>query len=253
MESPEDIVEYDGNGHKLLRVRDRRDYRAQMNALLELDPATTTVVTVDAQRDYLDLDIASCPATPSEADRVVRATEALLEVTRPAGIPVIHAYVVKTQAEFDAGVYGGPYTRTSTQNRLSQNAWRGVREIPDRLEGSPQSEVYPTFVADGDLHVDTKRTNDACFQTHLPLLLERVTRARAVLLTGVNTDTCVYATAFSLSNLGHKVVVVEDCVASTRGVDHHVMALELMSRSFCWVLSVDEVRTRLTGAVATTA
>jgi biuret amidohydrolase len=253
METPTDIVEFDGSGHKLIRVRDRSDYRARMNALLTLDPGTTTVVTVDAQRDYLDLEVASCPATPSEAARVVRGTEALLAMTRPASIPVIHGYVVKTQAEFDAGVYGSPYSRTSTENRLSQNAWTGVREIPDRLAGTPQAEVYPTFVADGDFHVDSKRTNDACFQTHLPLLLERVTHAKTVLLAGVNTDSCVFSTAYSLSNLGYRVVVIEDCVASTRGVDHHVMALELMSRSFCWVMTVDEVREKLRGTLASAA
>jgi nicotinamidase-related amidase len=69
--------------------------------------------------------------------------------------------------------------------------------------------------------------------------------AKTVLLIGVNTDSCVYATAFTLANLGYQVVVVEDAVASTRGVDHHLLALELMQRSFCWVMSVDEVEKKL--------
>ena len=101
----------------------------------------------------------------------------------------------------------------STEHKLSQNVWKGVREIPDRLVGTPQAEVYPSLVAESDLHVDTKRTNDACFQTHLPLLLERVMHAKTVLLIGVNTDSCVYATAFTLANLGYQVVVVEDAVS----------------------------------------
>lgn len=243
-ETADDLVTYEGDT-KLIRVRDRRAYRDQMNGLLELVPGATTVVTVDMQRDYLDLEVASCPATPSEAARVIAGGERLLDVARSHGVPVIHSYVVKTQHEFEAGVYGNPYSRMSTEHKLSQNAWKGVREIPDRLAGTPQAEVYPTMVAPTDLHVDTKRTNDACFQTHLPLLLERVTHARTVLLGGINTDSCVYATAFTLANLGYQVVVVEDAAASTRGVDHHLMALELMQRTFCWVMTVDEVEKKL--------
>lgn len=243
-ETADDLVTYEGDT-KLIRVRDRRAYRDQMNGLLDLVPGATTVVTVDMQRDYLDLEVASCPATPSEAARVIAGAGRLLDVARSHGVPVIHSYVVKTQNEFDAGVYGNPYSRMSTEHKLSQNAWKGVREIPDRLAGTPQAEVYPTMVAPTDLHVDTKRTNDACFQTHLPLLLERVTQARTVLLGGINTDSCVYATAFTLANLGYQVVVVEDAAASTRGVDHHLMALELMQRTFCWVMTVDEVEKKL--------
>lgn len=244
MEIAEQLITYEGDS-KLIRIKDRRAYRDQMNGLLELHPGSTTVVTVDMQRDYLDLEVASCPATPTEAARVVAGAERLLELTRSWDLPVIHSYVVKTQHEFDAGVYGNPYSRISTQHKLSQNVWKGVREIPDRLAGTPQAEVVPTLVAPTDLHVTTKRTNDACFQTHLPLLLERVTRARTVLLAGVNTDSCVYATAFTLANLGYQVVVVEDAVGSTRGVDNHLMALELMQRTFCWVMSVDEVEKKL--------
>lgn len=243
-ETADDLVTYEGDT-KLIRVRDRRAYRDQMNGLLDLVPGATTVVTVDMQRDYLDLEVASCPATPSEAARVVAGAERLLGIARSHDVPVIHSYVVKTQHEFEAGVYGNPYSRMSTEHKLSQNAWKGVREIPDRLAGTPQAEVYPTLVAPTDLHVDTKRTNDACFQTHLPLLLERVTRARTVLLGGINTDSCVYATAFTLANLGYQVIVVEDAVASTRGLDNHLMALELMQRSFCWVMTVDEVEKKL--------
>jgi len=243
-ETAEDLVTYEGDS-KFIKVRNRQAYRDQMNGLLELIPGATTVVTVDMQRDFLDLEVASCPATPSEAARVIAGAERLLEVARAHGVPVIHGYVVKTQQEFDSGVYGNPYSRMSTEHRLSQNAWKGVREIPDRLAGTPQAEVYPTLVAEGDFHVDTKRTNDACFQTHLPLILERVTHARTVLLAGVNTDSCVYATAFTLANLGYQVVLVEDAAASTRGVDHHLMAVELMQRTFCWVMTVDEVQKKL--------
>jgi len=64
-------------------------------------------------------------------------------------------------------------------------------------------------------------------------------------LAGVNTDTCVYSTAFGASNRGYQTVVISDCVASMRGKDHHWMALELMARSIAWVLSVEELKAKL--------
>ena len=70
-------------------------------------------------------------------------------------------------------------------------------------------------------------------------------RADAVILCGINTDTCVYSTAFSTSNRGYKTVVVSDCVASMRGKDNHWMALRLMSRSIAWVLTVEELKEKL--------
>ena len=55
--------------------------------------------------------------------------------------------------------------------------------------------------------------------------------------------------AFSASNRGYKTIVIADCVASMRGKDHHWMALELMSRSIAWVLTVEQFKEKVRGAV----
>jgi nicotinamidase-related amidase len=46
-------------------------------------------------------------------------------------------------------------------------------------------------------------------------------------------------------NRGYQVVLAPDRTASMRGADQHRMALELMSRSIGWVLTVDEIVDRL--------
>jgi nicotinamidase-related amidase len=69
-------------------------------------------------------------------------------------------------------------------------------------------------------------------------------------VTGINTDTCVYATTFAASNRGYQPVVISDCVASMRGLDHHWMALELMARSIAWVLTVEEFKAKVQAAKA---
>jgi nicotinamidase-related amidase len=101
------------------------------------------------------------------------------------------------------------------------------------------------LVVPGDTHVVTKKSLDGFLDTDLDFVLRRVYGAETVILAGINTDTCVYSTAFSASNRGYQTVVISDCVASMRGKDHHWMALELMARSIAWVLTLEELRAKL--------
>lgn len=228
-----------------IEIADRNEYKARMNALLELDPQRTVVLTIDMQRDYLDLEIASNPVAAQDADRVLRHAQRLLESARRVGVPVIHVYTTRRPFELQGGLSGTVYGRVGRLNSLSQNAQAGIRRIPDRLEGSPQAQVPAVLVAPTDIHIPSKKTMDGFLGTELDLLLQRATNADAVVLGGINTDSCVLSTAFSAANRGYKTVVVSDCVASTRGTDHHRMALELMSRSFAWVLTAEQVMDRL--------
>jgi nicotinamidase-related amidase len=217
-----------------------------MNELLRVDPARTVVLTVDMQRDYLDPEVASAPVALDEAERVMKHARDLLDFARGRGLPVVHVYVNRRRAESERGLEtAGETFRIGREHGLSQNAQRGVRTIPDRREGSPQAEVPAILVAPDDVHVTTKKSLDGFLGTDLDFLLSRVYRAETVVLTGINTDTCVYSTAFSASNRGFRTVVISDCVASMRGRDHHWMALELMARSIAWVLTVAEFKAKL--------
>ncbi|MGH7391283.1 MAG: cysteine hydrolase family protein [Candidatus Rokuibacteriota bacterium] len=222
-------------------------YSERVKTVLTLDPRRTVVLTVDMQRDYLDLEVASAPVAADEAERVLKHARDLLDFARGEGLPVVHVYVKRRPVEWEHRVLAGRIFELSLEHGLSQNAQAGVRQIPDRQEGSPQCEVPAILVAPEDVHVTTKKSLDGFLGTDLDFLLRRVYQADAVIVTGINTDTCVYSTSFSASNHGYKTVVVSDCVASMRGKDNHRMALELMSRSIAWVLSVDEVKARLSG------
>ena len=89
---------------------------------------------------------------------------------------------------------------------------------------------------------------DSFLGTDLETLVARTFKAETVVITGINTDTCVYSTAFSAQNRGYQPIVISDCVASMRGLDHHWMALELMSRSIAWVMTVDEFKAKVQAA-----
>ena len=226
---------------------DPQRFEERMNELLQVDPGSTAVLTVDMQRDYLDLEIASSPVLESEAERVLRSTRDLLTFARGLGVPVVHAYSTRRPEEITGNLeFGGVrYLLDSKADGLSQNPLAGPKPV-DRLMGSPNCEVHPDLVEPGDLHVPTKKTFDSYLYSDLDLVLGRLLRPRTVILVGINTDSCVYSTAFSTANRGYAPVVVRDCTASMRGIDRHEMALTLMSRSIAWVVTLEELKAKLT-------
>ncbi|MHB8773019.1 MAG: cysteine hydrolase family protein [Syntrophales bacterium] len=223
-----------------VEISDRSEYRHRMNELLTIDKRRTVIVTVDMQNDYLDMQLATAPVAPEEAARVIAGTQRLLEFARSEAIPVIHAYVKRRPVEVERGFESHPLVSISQRARCSQNAQAEARRGPDRVEGTPQAELPALLVGPGDVHVTTKRVMDSFHGTDLDTLVGRVFKAETVVLTGINTDTCVMATTFAAGNRGYRPVVISDCVASMRGRDQHWMALEIISRSIAWVLTVDE-------------
>lgn len=224
-----------------VEITDRSEYQSRMNELLRIDPARTVVLTIDMQNDYLDAKRGTAPLSTGEAQRVVGNTRRLLDYARSHHLPVVHAYVKRRPVEAARGLGICAYVDASQRARLSGNAQAAARTAPDRMEGTPQAELPAELVEPGDVHVTTKRFMDAFHGTDLDTLLGRVYKAETVVLTGINTDTCVYATTFGASNRGYQPVVISDCVASMRGLDNHRMALELMARSIAWVLTFDEL------------
>ena len=223
-----------------VEILDRSEYKRRMYELFQLDKRSTVIVTVDMQNDYLDMQLATAPVAPAEAERVIRNTKRLLDFARSEGIPVIHVYVKRRLIEVEHGFESHPMVSLSQRARVSQNVQAEARRGPDRIEGTPQAELPTQLVAPGDVHVTTKRVMDSFHGTDLDTILARVFKAETVVLAGINTDTCVMATAFAAGNRGYKPVVISDCVASMRGIDQHWMALEIMSRSIAWVMTVDE-------------
>lgn len=229
----------------MFEIQDRSDYKRAMNDLLKIDPRTTAIVTVDLQNDYLDPEIGTAPCSSDQCARVVSHSRKLHDFARGHGIPVIHAYVKRRPLDSEPRFGICAYVDMSNRAGISQNARHVLRVAPDRVEGTPQAELPDGLAAPGDVHVTTKRVMDSFHNTDLDMLLTRVFKTQTVVITGINTDTCVYATTFAASNRGYQPIVISDCVASHRGLDHHRMALELMSRSIAWVLTVEEFQAKV--------
>lgn len=226
-----------------MELADRSQYKERMKQALRVDVTRTAALTVDMQREYLDETVGESVVLPDEADRVLTSAKRYLDLCRDLGIPVVHAYVVRRPEELAAGFHTGglAYTMTAHEIGASQLPHRPPRTGPDRVEGSPVAQVPEILTAPGDIHVTSKKSLDSFAHTDLDFLLRRILDVRYLLISGVNTDTCVYSTTFTAANLGYAPIVVADCTTSMRGKDSHQMALELMARSIAWVLTLDEL------------
>lgn len=233
--------------NRQMDVVDRSDFKAAMNRRLALALSRTVVLTIDLQREYLDESVGQSVVETEEAERVLQANERLLGTARARGIPVVHAYVERSRHEHEAGFHSGglAYLGAAHEGGISQMPHRPPRSRLDRPEGAFESQVPTRLVAPSDIHVTDKKSLDSFAHTELGFLFSRILRPEFVIITGINTDTCVHSTTFTVANLGYSPVVVADCVASMRGRDSHEMALELMSRSIAWVLTLEEVLERL--------
>jgi nicotinamidase-related amidase len=215
-----------------------------MNEALRIDPRRAVVLTIDMQRTYLDAEVGTKVLPANEAEAVLASATRLLERCRALRVPVIHAYVNRRLVEVAArqGV-----SRFTTASRAVDAASRNDdADRADRLDGSPEAELPASLVRDGDIHIRSKKTTDSYFGTDLALLLEQTLRPATVILLGINTETCVYATAFGTKVRGYQPVVASDCVGSHRGTDNSWMALELMARTIAWVMPSSQIVAKLT-------
>lgn len=200
----------------------------------EMDAPRPAVVAIDLHRGHLDPDVATMPLEPARAQRVVDENRRFLQACRKAQIPVIH--VVTTYRDV-AEIRMNPFWRTRAHD---PNSTRGKVE-EHNLMGSPGCEIIPDLWDPSyDLTVTTKKRYDGFVATDLEFLL-RSHDVNLVMVTGVNTNSCVLATAISACNRDFAVVVVEDCVDSMDGQDLHSASLACLRAAFAWVASSQAV------------
>ncbi len=190
------------------------------------------IVAIDLHRGHLDMAVATMPLAAEAAARVVAANERFLNKARAAGIPVFHCVATYRDAE---------------EIRLNP-AWRHRGEDPNNprkhvlshnIKGMPGCEVMPTLLDQRDLIIDAKKRYDCFTATDLDLSL-RAHGVDTVLITGVNTSSCVIATATAACCRDFAVVVVSDCVDTMDGGDMHDAALKIIGRAFGQVMTGDE-------------
>lgn len=228
---------------KQIQIVDRSDMVLKLKQNLVIDPAKTAFIAIDMHRGHLDPAVATMPASAEDCRRVVSSTQRLFEFGRTLHIPVIHVILIHREipglgSEAMQNAFWKAVQNTlSEENRLSPGRKSTTRF--HNLEGSVGTEIIPELKAETDYVINNKKRLDCFFGTDLEILL-RTLGVDTVVLTGINTNTCVMNTAFSAFNRDFRVVVISDCVASMYGDDLHVLGLENVQRCLGYVLSVAE-------------
>jgi nicotinamidase-related amidase len=226
-----------------VQIVDRSSLVAGLYRELRLAPAETAVVTIDMHRGHLDMDVATMPTKPEDAERVIANARAALDFSRSQKIPVIHVVLVYRRIPgigsegMVSPFWKGLHAAQAETDRLTPGRRSTVRE--HNVEGSPGTEIIPVLYRAGDYVINNKKRLDCFYGTDLRQLLEAL-KAKYVVLMGINTNTCVLNTAFSAFNFDYGVVVLSDCVASMYGDDLHVLGLENVSRCLGWVITNEE-------------
>ncbi|MDB5641415.1 MAG: hypothetical protein JWN07_732 [Hyphomicrobiales bacterium] len=196
---------------------------------LGLDVIRPAIVAIDCHRGHLDPAVATMPAAPDTAARLVAANKAFFDAARPLGVPVIH--LVTTYRDVEE-IRANPFWRTRAED---PNATR-KNVLRHNLAGSPGCTIMPGLHQPGDMIVDTKKRSD-CFEgTDLDITL-RTHGVNTLLITGINTNSCVLATACAANVRDYAVIVIEDCVDTMDTPEHHAAALLCLRTAFGHVLS----------------
>jgi biuret amidohydrolase len=189
------------------------------------------VVTVDLHRGHLDPSVATIPLTAEASQAVVAANRAFLARARRREVPVVH---VITSYRADDEILANPFWRAIAGSHPTRG-----RQAGHNLEGGPGVELMPGLMDARDRVVRAKKRYDPFLATDLEFALKAI-GADLLFITGVNTNSCVLATAVVASTRDYACVVVSDCVDSMDGRAYHDAGLRLIGRAFGWVMTSDE-------------
>ena len=209
-----------------------------------VDHIKAAVVAIDLHRGHLDMSVATMPTTPDVATRIIAANKRLFDWCRSVDIPVIHQVTSYRDAK---EIRANPFWRTRAEDP------RATRKnvMRHNIAGGPGCTVMPDLLDPRDFIVDTKKRYDCFLGTDLDFLL-RSHRINTLLITGVNTNSCVLATTTAANVRDYAVIVVEDCVDSMDGPALHEAGLACIRTAFGLVMDTDAVM-KLDGLAANKA
>jgi biuret amidohydrolase len=211
---------------------------------LGLDRPKAAVIAIDLHRGHLDMDVATMPTSPEVAKRVIAANKQLFDWCRSIGIPVIH---LLTQYRDVPEIASNPFWRTRAEDPKATRK----NVLRHNLKGMPGVAIMPElYDRERDLVVDTKKRYDCFLGTDLDFTL-RAHGINTLLITGVNTNSCVLATTTAANVRDYAVIVVKDCVETMDGPALHEAGLLCISTAFGFVLTTEEIKKL--GVFATTS
>jgi biuret amidohydrolase len=198
-------------------------------------PALTApaLVTIDLHRGHLDPEVATLPLPAEAAAALLDRMTPAFAAFRARGVPVVH---VVTAYRDRPEILSNPFW--AFQSGRPGSTRTAIAE--HNLIGGPGLDLMPGVLGEGDVVVETKKRYDCFVGTDLEFAL-RATGRRTLVIAGVNTNSCVLATAIAASVRDFSVVVLEDGVDSMMGAEAHRSALDILAASFAFVAPSDAV------------
>ena len=199
-----------------------------------VDKVRAAVVAIDLHRGHLDMSVATMPAAPDTAARVVAANRRLFDWCRTRQVPIIH---LVTQYRDAQEIRLNAFWRTRAED--PHNPRKNV--MAHNIIGMPGGEVMPGLLqVEHDYVVDTKKRYNCFVATDLELLL-RAHGINTLIVTGVNTNSCVLSTVTAACSMDYAVIVPSDCVDTIDAPALHEAALLCIRTAFGFVMTSDEV------------
>lgn len=201
---------------------------------LGVDRVRPAVIAIDCHRGHLDPAVATMPVADETAARVIAANRRLFDRARDRKVPIVH--MVTTYRDV-AEIRSNPFWRTRADDP------EATRKNVERhnLKGSPGCEIIAElYDPQRDWVVDTKKRYDCFVGTDLDFVL-KTHGVNTLLITGVNTNSCVLSTVAAANGRDYAPIVVEDCVDTMDGPALHEAALLCIRTALGWVMSSEQV------------
>jgi len=192
-------------------------YKFHQRLIGDISPKQTALIVVDMQKYQVQKDCAAYKAmnkvTPGIFDYFIKEVEnlvtpnlrKLIDFCREAKIPIIYT-------KYSSFMPDGSDLTKSTKflNNFSKNL---VGEVAFPYIGHHSSDIIDELMPDEGDFVIQKNTSGTFMSTRIESFLRNMD-IETVLVTGVVTNFCVYATAQEAADYGFQAVIVEDCCAA---------------------------------------
>ena len=180
-----------------------------MSEALQLDPATTALVLIEFQNEFVSEGGALHPAVAPVMDKtgMLANTVALVDAARAAGVTIMHA----------------PITFAPGYGELSRHPYGILKGVVDGnafVKGTWGAAIVEDLAPDeGDILIEGKRGLDTFASTNLDFIL-RGRGISTVILAGFLTNCCVESTMRTAYENGYRVITLVDCTAATSAEEH---------------------------------
>ena len=210
-----------------------------------IDPKKTAMIVVDMQNDFVATGAAmETPAARAVVPKVVEA----LNFCRDAQVKVVYTAHVHRRDGCDMGLFDDMHPPIANRAAL--------------VDGTPGADIYPALAPAAGEHVIKKHRYSAFFGTDLDIIL-REWGVDTVIISGTTTENCCLSTARDAMFRNYRVVFLSDATATydypDRGcgampaAEVHHATIVILAASTAHVMSVDDMRTRISSRLATVA